>query len=224
MRYPKLKIPVTPQTEGHTCGFCAAHSIYRYYGLDPDARLIREYMGTDHLLPYKFPGRAKIEHWLGGVDHLLSGTSPMDMLAVMYWDGFDTEIHTGKFESYAERLLDHLTNGDPAIAMMYSCYHWVVISGLDKHGVWVVDGCFTGRDINEDSKSRSHTYRIPFDLFAEELHGMIFVSRDVFEEDEMREMSTPDFIREYTRGVKFCAGVLGRKIPAYISKLLPSTS
>lgn len=211
----KLKIRHTPQTEYHTCGYCAANSVYRYYGMDPDELQIRDYLGTDHILPYNFPGRKTVERWLGGADNLFSGTSPMDMLAVLYWDGLDTQMLTGEYRAYRDRLTTCLANGDPAIGLMYSCYHWVVISGINSKGVWVVDGMFVAQDI-VGGKSRAHTYHVPHDQFGLECHGLLLLSRE-----GERPMYNTDFAREYARGVGFCARILGSKIPQAIRRLLP---
>lgn len=215
------KIRPTMQDEYHTCGFCAANSLYKYYGVDPEERLIRDYLGTDHLLPYRLPFREKIEELLGGMDSFWSGTSPMDLLAVLYWDGFDTSLRTGRYSSYRDELHTHLRNGDVAIAIMYSCYHWVVISGMDKKGVWVVDGMFTAKDMEPGSRSRSHTYHLSHEDYAEELHGTILVSRDHCAPEEIREMSNADFAREYARGFSFSCLIAGKSIPKLIRRYLP---
>jgi hypothetical protein len=217
----KHKIPVTPQDDYHTCGFCAANSVYKFYGLDPEERDLREYLGTDHLLPCNVPFRDRIEKLLGGADNMLSGTSPMDMLAVLYWDGFDCRIPSDYEFPYSANLEQHLQGGDCAIAMLYDCFHWVVVSGIDLEGVWVVDGFFTAKDIVEGSRSKSHTFRIPQEQFATLVHGIIYLSREDCAADEMREMTNTDFVREYARGVGFCCKILRRQIPRYISRLLP---
>ncbi|MCC5848950.1 MAG: hypothetical protein JJU29_12760 [Verrucomicrobia bacterium] len=214
----KHKVPITRQTDNHTCGYCAACSAYRYYGLDPAALELRTYLGTDNILPYNVPFRDKIEAWMGGTDHALSGTSPMDLMAELYWDGFDVETATVGYARYRDWLHDHLRNGDLALSLMYSCLHWVVVCGMDAQGVWITDGYFTDSDFNGGG-SRAHTYRLSHERFAEEEHGTFLISRDDDDGDFLvRQMTNRDFIREYARGLSFIGEALGKNIPRVIRK------
>lgn len=70
----KLKIKPDTQYEGHTCGLCAASAVYRFYGMKPKDYELRTYLGTDNILPYAFPARARIEKWMGGADNFFAGT------------------------------------------------------------------------------------------------------------------------------------------------------
>ena len=209
----------TRQTDSHTCGFCSANSAYRFYGLDPKDLELRKYLGTDHILPYNVPFRDQIEEWLGGTEFRLSGTSPMDMFAVLYWDGFYVASATAGYARYRDGLYDHLVNGDIAIAMMYSCYHWVLVVGMDDVGVWIADSYFTEAAFHEDGRD-SRVYRLTHEQFAEEEHGVLLISRDDEDSEEplLREMTYRDFVREYARGISFCGEVLGKNIPRMIRK------
>jgi hypothetical protein len=209
-----IKLPIKPDTqyEGHTCGLCAASAVYRYYDMDPEDYELRTYLGTDNILPYNFPARDRIEQWMGGSANMLSGTLPPDMLAVLYWDGFDTQTLSGYTPYVRERLHDHLANGDPALALAFECWHWVVVSGIDDRGLWVADS------IMWDERWRSTpTYRMSDARAAQYLHGLILLSRDD-EPDErlIREMTYLDFAREYLRGCAWSAAMGGRKIPGWM--------
>jgi hypothetical protein len=204
----KLKIKPTIQDDGHSCGYCAAASIYRYYGLDPEELQLREYLGTDHALPYNFPARERIEAWLGGSDFMGSGTLPMDMLANLFWDGFDTTPLPGSYQTRLDRLADHLEGGEPALALAYSCWHWVVVSGISSRGVRITNG------LHWDRHAR-RTYTTPHDEFERDCHGLILVS---LAEEEGRDMTYFDYAREYSRGIAFSAAMLGSKIPTGIRR------
>lgn len=214
MKAVRHEVRPTQQTDSHTCGYCAATSAYRYYGLDPQALELRTYLGTDHILPYNVPFRDQIEAWMGGTENTFSGTSPMDMFAVLYWDGFDVASATVGYPRYQNWLYDHLVNGDLAVAMMYSCLHWVLVTGMDDKGVWITDSCFTDDDFH-DSGVKSCVYRLSHAEFAAEEHGVLMLRRndDDPEVPKCREMGYSDFIREYARGLSFCAEILGKNIP-----------
>lgn len=209
-----VKLNVKPQTqwEGHTCGLCAASAVYEYYGMDPEQLEIRRYLGTDHALPPCFPARESLEKWINGDTGRMTGTLPPDMLAVLYWDGFDTETIASPYHRHRDRLHDHLANGDPALAMLYSCWHWVVVTGMDDRGVWIADGILW-----DDPGRKRRRYRLSHESYAVEEHGLILVSREDEEgERRIREMTNADFAREYARGVAFSAGMLGRNIPRWL--------
>ena len=219
MKSVKLKINPETQYEDHTCGLCAASAVYAHYGMDPEDYELRTYLGTDNILPYNFPARSRIEAWMGGPDNFFTGTLPPDMLAVLYWDGFDTETVVRSTPRTLDRLHDHLTNGDPALALMYGCCHWVVVTGMDDGGVWIADSILwdlPGR--------RKQIYRLPYADFTRFQHGMILVSRDD-ETDEglIRDITYLDFAREYARGVAWAAAMFGKRIPGWmkLDRFLP---
>lgn len=219
-----IKLSVRPyvQEENHTCGLCAASALYEYYGMNPDAYELRTYLGTDNILPYNFPARDRIEKWMGGTDNFFAGTLPPDMLAVLYWDGFEAETVAGAYIKHRERLYNHLANGNLAMAILYGCWHWVLITGMDNRGVWIADGIkwdIPGR--------RRHLYRIPHALFAEEERGLILVSRDEDnQKTSTRTMTYMDFAREYARGCGWAAVMAGRQLPAWmkLDRLLSSSA
>ncbi len=214
MKTLKQSVTPLPQEENHTCGYCAAHAAYCYYGLNPEALELRTFLGTDHILPYNFPGRTRLENRLGGADNLFSGTWPMDMLAVLYWDGFDTEYVVKPYPAYHIRLRDHLENGDLALVILYDCYHWAVVSGLGPKGIQITDSILWG-----DSGRRRLTYWLEAETFALEEHGIILISRD--ENTGIRNMTYPAFAREYARGVDFCAKIVGKTLGRKVKSLLP---
>lgn len=216
MNAKSVKLPIKPciQLDGHTCGYRAAASVYRYYGLDPDALGLRAYLGTDNILPYAFPGRATIEIWLGGEENFFAGTTPMDLLAVLYWDGFDTECVASPYKKNRDALQEHLELGHPALAVLYSCLHWVVVSGINKRGVHITDSICWG-----DEGRRRRTYTLSHEDFEREEHGLVFVSRQ--HKAGIREMTYPAFAREYARGVHFAAAMLGKNITRGIRNRLP---
>ncbi|MEX2382955.1 MAG: hypothetical protein WD490_11255 [Opitutales bacterium] len=207
----KLKIVPDTQYEDHTCGLCAASAVYSFYGMDPEDYELRTYLGTDNILPYNFPGRDRIEAWMGGADNFFAGTLPPDMLAVLYWDGFSTRLLTNGYPRYRKRLHDHLQNGNPALAVVYGCLHWVVVTGIDDRGVWIADS------LSWEEFGNRRRYRLPHEEFARDEHGLILVSRDEQPGEHLvREMTYPAFAREYARGVAFGAAGLGRNVPRWM--------
>lgn len=203
------------QTEGHTCGFCAAIAIYRFYGLSPSRLHLRALLGTDNqALPYGIPFQARIQAWLTRMGWDSKGTLPMDMLAVLYWHRFDTQCRTGNFASYRSDLRRHLRSGHPALALTSDLGHWVVVTGMDAGRVWVVDSLSY---LNPDNDRLC--FSISNQGFAKQIGGVILVKRDRFE--GIRAMTALDRTREYARGVIFGAGCMHKVIPAWIRSLLP---
>jgi len=214
----KLKIRPDTQYEGHTCGLCAASAVYGFYGMDPEEYELRTYLGTNNILPYNFPARDRIEQWMGGADNFFAGTLPPDMLAVLYWDGFDTQTLATGYVRYRDRLHDHLENGEPALALLYGCFHWVVVTGMDEQGVWIADSIGW-----QESWRGKPVYCLSHERFAAYEHGVILVSRDDDQDErQIREMTYPAFAREYARGVAFGAAMLGRNVPRWLQTAMNS--
>jgi ABC-type bacteriocin/lantibiotic exporter with double-glycine peptidase domain len=217
MKPVKLKgVRVTRQAEGHTCGFCAASTVYRYYGLSPRDVNLRAYLGTDNnTLPYCLPLREKLQAWLDRLGFKLDkGTLPMDMLAVLYWDGFDVRCLTGDYAAYRQSLRRHLAQGHPALALAAGLAHWVVLAGMDDKGVQVVDSL---RYL--DPEGSRYRFTMPHEEFAETVNGVLLVKRRY--DAEIRDMTLLDFTREYARGTVFSAGCLKKVAPPWIRRLLP---
>lgn len=209
----KLNIQAEPQVDGHTCGYRSASSVYKYYGLSPKEMELRIYLGTDHLLPYTVPCRDQIEEWMGGVDHGLSGTSPMDMFATLWWDGFDLQVAKTNKERYTNELREHLSLGHPALCLMHNIFHWVVINGYDETGFWIVDSIKWTEDMWEGGPLR-RKYRLPCDEFHSLQRGILMVWRQ--EQAQVRDMRRRDFLRLYWQGLQFTASAAGKAIPSTV--------
>lgn len=121
---PGAIMPVR-QTEPHTCGFCVISSVYRAYGLDPDAQRLRFCLGTDKQL-------------VNLVEDTV-GTIPPDMLRVLEQDGFEPTLELPR-EDFAARVQGHLSTGHPALALIKpKGWHWVVLAPGEGARVTVVD-------------------------------------------------------------------------------------
>lgn len=99
---------------------------------------------------------------------------------------------------------------------MYSCFHWVVISGIGPKGVRISDSFIWDDEGREDM-----TYGLSHEDFAQEEHGLILVSRDDEDQEEweIRDVTYGDYIREYRQGLGFCGGVLGKNVPRGLLRL-----
>ena len=205
-----------PQSDPHSCGFCSLSAIYKYYGLRPEEYRLRELLGTDTSLPYNTPLRDMLEGLLDKMGwDALKGTHPMDILAVLYWHGFDTDCKVGSYERYKPSLRTHLKSNHPVLALTNDMAHWVVITGMDDDGVWIAD---SSGYLDPTSKNR-HCYRITHETTATLFKGLIFVKRG--KRSQIREMNNFDFAREYARGAGFGLGCLGAAVPVWIKQLLP---
>ena len=206
----KLKIRPSPQWDGHTCGLRASSSIYKFYGLSPRTLRLRDRLGTDHALPFWFPKRETIEPWLGGVDALTAGTAPMDMFAVLYEDGFNFRVMRSGYRHCREALEAHIRRGHPALCLLYAYFHWVVVSGYDRDGVWIVDS-IPNEDDSWSGYPWPRIYRLPHDLFATLEYGLVLVRRR--KSARFRQTTHRDYIREYGKGLAFIARAAGRRLP-----------
>lgn len=114
------------QTLPHTCGLRSMEAAYIAYGLDPDAFNIRFRLGTDF---------AAVP-----TDSESTGTLHPDMLRVLAQDGFVTTVLDLEDAGAAQRLSDHLDDGQLALTVVYrSTYHWMLLAGDGPGRLWVVD-------------------------------------------------------------------------------------
>ena len=204
------------QTEGHTCGYCAVCAVYRYYGLDTRKLRLRERLGTDNSLPYNTPLRDKIEAFLhnNGLEGL-RGTNPMDILATLYWHGFDSACKVEPYDDYRPALQTHLKSGHPALVLSLSGEpHWVVVTGMDDGGVWIAD---SSGYLDPDGRGR-HRYRLTHDDFGSAASGVVLVKRG--KRACVRDMTAANFAYHYARGAGFGLACVGKSVPTWISRLL----
>lgn len=202
--------------EGHTCGLCAMSAIYNYYKLNPKRCQLREFLGTDHSLPYNFPLRQQFTALLEkiGWNTNLNGTIPMDVFAVLYRHGFEKISKAGTYANYKSALRTHLKNGHPALALTRDMGHWVVVTGIDDSGLWILDSTYGYLDPDEQGR---HRYRIRHNTVNDSIGGMLLVARDT--DAEFREVTTADFLREYAYGSLFALACVGRAIPKWLKLL-----
>lgn len=171
MKPVKLEMRVTRQNDGWGCGYCAAASVYRHYGLDPRRLGLRDRLGTDnHVLPYGAPFRDRLQALTDMLGLDLSGTLCPDMFAALAYDGFG--IATA-FNDYSKPLRRHLRRGHPALALVDSLAHWVAVAGIDDEGVLILDGSGYG-DPSGRSRLRYRMRHCEFDDFCD---GVALVRR-----------------------------------------------
>jgi hypothetical protein len=114
------------QTEPHTCGLHSLSSVYRAYGLDPEALRLRFRLGTDKPLNNLVPSSA--------------GTIHPDMLRVLRQDGFRVDLLSPGDKDAARALSAHLDTGHPAVALIKpSEFHWVVIGAHEGADAVICD-------------------------------------------------------------------------------------
>lgn len=114
------------QVEPHTCGFHAMSSVYRAYGLDPDALRLRFRLGVDKPFTNLLPE--------------LRGTIHPDLLRVLDQDGFRVTSIDPQGVDAAERLAAHLDSGQVAIALIrVTGLHWIVIAGQREGHLVICD-------------------------------------------------------------------------------------
>lgn len=149
-RRQKHAIQPETQVEGHTCGFHALSSIYKSYGMDPEAWKLRFRLGTD-------------QPTVPGTD--TTGTLQPDMMRVLRQDGFEV---SGAKTIEAERIRRHLEAGHSAVAVVQrSVMHWIVLAGLDGDELTVVD-----------SMEPEPIYT-PFDTFRRKAKNILLISPGV---------------------------------------------
>lgn len=103
------------QTEGHTCGLHSVRTIYRAYGIDPDARDLRFRLGTDK------PGH--------NFDPESLGTIHPDIARVMRQDGFEVRVILPHREGDVVAMRQHLAAGFPVLTLVrVKGLHWIVLA------------------------------------------------------------------------------------------------
>ena len=137
----------------------------------------------------------------------------MDLLAVLYWDGFDTAFRTGNYAGYRHDLRRHLAYGHPILALVADMTHWVVVAGMDDRGVLVLDSLGY-----IDPEGYRHRFTMSHEEFAETVNGVLLVRRRY--DAEIRCMTLLDFTREYARGTVFSARCFKKGVPGWINRLL----
>jgi len=146
------------QTEPHTCGLHAMSSLYRAYGVDPEAHRLRFRLGTDMPANWLIPDSR--------------GTIHPDLLRVLRQDGFEAEVllDLGDAERLAQ-LRRHLEGGQCALTLIRTeasgALHWVVLSAQESEPA-AVSVC--------DSLSPT-LYARPLDAFVRErVSSVVLVS------------------------------------------------
>lgn len=123
-------LEVEQQVEGHTCGMHSISSVYKSYGLDPEAADLRFRMGVDRLAnPF---------------DKTTLGTVQPDLLRVVHQDGFATALLDLQEPEPAQKILrEHLESGHYAVTLIRrrqnGNLHWVVLSAWRDDTLTVVD-------------------------------------------------------------------------------------
>ncbi len=117
------------QVEPHTCGYHAASTIYKAYGLDVGERRLRARLGVDNKsLLY---------------DSSSTGCLHPDIYRVMNQDGFDAIALDLDSSSDSASLKSHLEAGGLALALIQrhdsGVMHWVVLGAISGGEVSVQD-------------------------------------------------------------------------------------
>lgn len=104
------------QTEGFTCGVHAISTVYKAYGLDPEAERIRWRLGVD----------TKAVAWMGDS----TGALHPDMLMVLYQDYFEVNELANYSRPGWDSMRDMLDTGHPMVLLIKrrenGNLHWVV--------------------------------------------------------------------------------------------------
>lgn len=204
----RLRMRGVPQSDDCGCGYFALSAVQRYYGLSPRDLSLRALLGTDHATPYGLPDgmRQQIAARIPG----MKGTLPHDIFAVLYRHGFQTRIAPSDYAAFRRSLRLNLLHGHPALALVDGVAHWVVVSGIDPDGVWIVDSM-----LNEGNR---RVYRLNDDEYQKRRTGEILVSRR--KNAGERPMTDADFAREYLRATRFCARALGSTAGSALRRLI----
>lgn len=124
-RMPATFIPEV-QTESHTCGFHAASTVYKAFGLDPGTLKLRFRLGTDALA--------------NNFDPASLGTLHPDLLRVLQQDGFNTQLFLSLDDDAIAQIIAHLDAGYPAIILTQpKGLHWTVLAPANPGSCLVVD-------------------------------------------------------------------------------------
>ncbi|MFB3429613.1 MAG: cysteine peptidase family C39 domain-containing protein [Phycisphaerales bacterium] len=117
------------QAEPHTCGYHAASTVYKAYGLDVGERRLRARLGVDN------------KSFL--YDSTTTGCLHPDIYRAMNQDGFDVAALDLDSRSDSARLKSHLEAGGPALALIRrhdsGVMHWVVLGAISGSEVTVLD-------------------------------------------------------------------------------------
>ena len=121
------------QTEGFTCGIHALSTVYKAYGLDPEAERIRWRLGVD----------TKAVAWMGDS----TGALHPDMWMVLVQDFFSIHLPSDYGEAGWSEMREHMKHGHPAVLLIKrrenGNLHWVVATRtLDDDKIEVYDSLF----------------------------------------------------------------------------------
>lgn len=117
------------QAEAHTCGYHAASTIYKAYGLDVSERRLRARLGVDNKsLLY---------------DSSSTGCLHPDIYRALDQDGFDAAALDLDSASDSASLKSHLEAGGLALALIHrhdsGVMHWVVLGAMSGSEVNILD-------------------------------------------------------------------------------------
>ena len=117
------------QVEAHTCGYQAASTVYKAYGLDVSERRLRARLGVDN------------KSFL--YDSSSTGCLHPDIYRAMDQDGFDAVALDLDSPSDAAGLKSHLEAGWLALALIHrhdsGVMHWVVLGAISGSEVSILD-------------------------------------------------------------------------------------
>ncbi|MEM6506600.1 MAG: hypothetical protein AAF711_14285 [Planctomycetota bacterium] len=121
------------QTEGFTCGVHSLSTVYKAYGLDPEAERIRWRLGVD----------TKAVFYVSDS----TGALHPDMYMVLAQDFFIINLPTDYTEAGWDEMREHLDTGHPAVLLIKrrenGSLHWVVATRtLDEDMIEVYDSLF----------------------------------------------------------------------------------
>ena len=121
------------QTEGFTCGVHALSTVYKAYGLDPEAERVRWRLGAD----------TKAVAWMGDS----TGALHPDMYMVLVQDFFEVdELDRYGADGWAD-MVAHLDSGHPVVLLIRrrenGNLHWVVATDtIDRDTIQIYDPLF----------------------------------------------------------------------------------
>ena len=120
------------QTESFTCGVHAVSTVYKAYGLDPEAERIRWRLGAD----------TKALFWMADS----TGSLHPDMFMVLEQDYFMIEPMKLENVNAWDQLKEHLETGHMSILLISrrenGNLHWVVANGVESEQIIVYDPLF----------------------------------------------------------------------------------
>lgn len=140
-KYPKrLKIHITEQEDGDSCGAHALLALLRYHGWDTNVREVIDSLGVEHSLPM-MPGRKQLEGLLDKLGKDLKGTWPVDMFYNLWNHRFTTSLLPVKPSAFQQKLSIEIMEKRPVLGLTYngSWWHWIVFNGVDNKGAWIRD-------------------------------------------------------------------------------------